>query len=347
MAKPKRKSTSRAKRNGFSFRSLFKWMMIISFIQRLWRLIRWLVAPRRLTILLILLAVVSFAGMGLYLALPYEAQLEVNRVTKAYFNDDKEVGFSDWFCDVASYYSTERYTPVTTPIDDDALNALPLSPLYPYPLNILRNASYTSGYCEAYGNPAWVTYTITDLEQAYPIPSRPPFRADSRSKALVKPDDYTNSGYDRGHMAPNFGIARTYGSQGQAETFLMTNIVPQEHGLNAGPWRDLERRVALNYAPRFGSVIVVTGPVYYNTTPKRINTNIAIPDAFYKIVLAKNHCGLLAYAFLFPHDDLASRDLSRYLTSIDRIEELTGLDFFPRLPREIQNPLESKIQSSP
>lgn len=85
---------------------------------------------------------------------------------------------------------------------------------------------------------------------------------DKRTAARVEPDDYTRSGYDRGHMAPNYGIATRFGRQAQEETFLMSNISPQKHGLNAGVWKTLEQRIATNYPGRFGEVWVLAGPVF-------------------------------------------------------------------------------------
>ena len=74
------------------------------------------------------------------------------------------------------------------------------------------------------------------------VTSEPPFEVDPEAADCPTPDDYTRTGYDRGHMAPNYLIATRYGKVAQRETFLMSNIVPQTPELNRGPWRILEEK---------------------------------------------------------------------------------------------------------
>ena len=80
---------------------------------------------------------------------------------------------------------------------------------------------------------------------------------DPRTRAKVNHYDYTNSGYDRGHMAPNYGIALSHGVKAQMKTFLMSNITPQQTALNTGIWRELEMNVANNYNRRFNEIWIL------------------------------------------------------------------------------------------
>src|SRR5690606_812364 len=94
-------------------------------------------------------------------------------------------------------------------------------------LRTLVNRAYIVGYNDARGNPAWAAYRVRDLAAPASAPPRPDkFEIDRRTAARVSPDAYTGSGYDRGHLAPNFAIATRYGAAAQEETFLMSNITP-------------------------------------------------------------------------------------------------------------------------
>lgn len=99
-------------------------------------------------------------------------------------------------------------------------------------LTILKNIGYTVSYDEIRENPAWVCCRLISI--TYPVsPKRPSkFSMDTLTIAKVTHNDYTHSGYDRGHMAPNYAIATRYGQEAQKETFLMSNIVPQLGNLN-------------------------------------------------------------------------------------------------------------------
>src|SRR5690606_36277568 len=121
-------------------------------------------------------------------------------------------------------------------------------------------------------------------------------------RARVHPDIYTNSGYDRGHLAPNFAIAVLHGEKAQAETFAMSNIIPQSPALNRQIWRDLEQRIIRRYTKRFSEVWIVAGPVYPDKKSERLGDRVAIPEACFAIVLDEHEKGLRALAFLIPQE---------------------------------------------
>lgn len=121
----------------------------------------------------------------------------------------------------------------------------------------------------------------------------------------------------------------------------MSNICPQKHALNAGPWKELEQRIATNYPARFGEVWVLAGPIF-GEKPTRLKRHVAVPEAFYMIVVDENEGRVRAEAFIFPQDAPAEAKLENYLTSIDEIERRTGLDFLSQLPDEAEHLLESR-----
>jgi endonuclease G len=110
--------------------------------------------------------------------------------------------------------------------------------------------------------------------------------------------------------------------------------------LNAGIWKDLEQRIATNYTGRFGEVWVVAGPVF-GPQPEKLQRRVAVPEAFYMIVIDESGGRVRAEAFLFPQETPAgSGNLDAYLISIDEIERRTGLDFLADLPDDAENALE-------
>lgn len=207
-------------------------------------------------------------------------------------------------------------------------------------LRVLENSGYIVGYDEGRKNPAWVAYRLFKVENES-APERPEgFDTDPRTRSRVTSGDYTGTGYDRGHMAPNFGIGLCYGAEAQEETFLMSNIVPQTPELNRGPWRELEQRVARRISQRFDEVWILTGPIY-DPSPRLLEDGVAVPSAFYKIIVDQTEDGIRALALVYPQKPAADAEVHAFLTSIDAIETATGLDFFTTLPDDAENTFEA------
>lgn len=208
----------------------------------------------------------------------------------------------------------------------------------------LYNTAYTVGYCEELEDPAWVGYRVFDVGSHPKLGPRPrSFFLDPRTSARVEPGDYTGSGYDRGHMAPNYAIGTRFGQAAQEETFKMSNVCPQRHRLNAGLWKDLELKVAENYTGRYGQVWVIDGPVFGPLDRlQRLRNKVVIPEAFYMIVLQQHEGGVRAEAFIMNQETPASGSLDPYLTTISEIEGRTGLSFFPKLEPAARAALENQ-----
>ena len=210
----------------------------------------------------------------------------------------------------------------------------------------LVNPGYEVGYDEMERVPRSAAYKVTRNDGSHgPRPSG--FRVDTRTRSKVRSEVYVRSGYDRGHMAPNYALAVCHGEEAQRASFLMTNVVPQLHGLNAGLWKDIELRIAQRYSERYGEVWVVNGPVFAAGSAIRYigpaDTRVRVPDAFWMAVARRDASGrLLTQAFIIPHREIwRDLDLSRYLVSVDEVERVSGLDLFPLLPAETQRALEA------
>lgn len=217
----------------------------------------------------------------------------------------------------------------------------PVPTTYPHSITILENTAYVVGYDETRENPAWVSYRIPaqTIPGTFPRPAR--FHTDTRTHSQVKHEDYTSSGYDRGHMAPNLAIASRFGEQAQKETFLMSNVVPQSPALNQGPWRLLEETLSSETAPSDGEIWVVTGPIY-DSHPEHLKSGVEIPDAFFMAIADETPTGPRLQAFIMPQSTPRNADFRNYRTSIDEVERETGLDLFRDLPDAIENKLEAE-----
>lgn len=213
---------------------------------------------------------------------------------------------------------------------------------------VLRNDGFILGYSDLRGNPLWVMYRLHPIPDDAPKLTRPShFNPDWRAFNLIDHDSYTGSGYDRGHMAPNYAISRLYGAQAQSDSFLMTNITPQKANLNQKLWQRLEGAEIDSFARQFGQVWVITGPVF-DADIQRLSSfwYVEIPDAFYKIYAAESASGkLTAIAFLVPQSVTGKEPPDSFLTDIDTIEAKTGLDFFPTLDDNTESQLESSRDS--
>jgi endonuclease G len=197
---------------------------------------------------------------------------------------------------------------------------------------VVRHTYYTLSYAEAYEQAEWVAYELT---KSRVLGNHEERDDDFRSDPLVRsgsadPDDYKRSGYDRGHLAPAADMA--FNSTAMSESFFMSNMSPQEPGFNRGIWKELEELVR-DFAVGCGHLYVVTGPILKNNTNGSVGrrNKIAVPNSYYKVLLdvtGKEHKGI---AFVLPNAS-SSRSLGSYAVTIDEVERLTGIDFFPALP---------------
>lgn len=287
---------------------------------------------------------------GWYLFQPRERQQEVSRLAFNLFDGKKSITAFDVAWDLWQLYYSDDF--IAAPSGKPGGAAELVSPIYaglPQVANVggtavaaprvLTNIGYTVGYSDALGNPLWAAYRLRDMT-LLPAPPRPEkFAADARTVAAIDPDNYTRSGYDRGHLAPNFAIAAYFGGRAQEETFLMSNITPQKHGLNAGLWKSLEQKIATNYPGRFGEIWIVAGPIF-GRDPARLKRRVAVPEAFFMVIVDESDGRVRAQSFILPQDPVSAQ-LDSYLTTIDEIERRTGLNLFAELPDAAENALES------
>ena len=206
---------------------------------------------------------------------------------------------------------------------------------------IITHIGYTVSYNAHWKIPNWVAYELTKEEVSGSMSRSDRFVPDPsvpyRSSATT--DDYKYSGWDRGHMAPAGDMK--WSEQAMRESFYLSNVCPQNRNLNAGIWNDLEIHVR-RLAAQKGSIYVVCGPIV-SKQPKTIGANkVAIPDAFFKVLLQHHRGEWCAIAFVFPNES-GRKLLSTYAMSVDEVQTITGIDFFPTLPYAVQASIKSKV----
>lgn len=211
---------------------------------------------------------------------------------------------------------------------------------------VLTNCGYIVGYSEQRKVPLWCAYHLRKIgepgEKVKNLPKRPPrFLTDTRTRSKVRHDDYTNTGYDRGHMAPNYAIASRYGETAQNETFYMSNICPQTKTLNQQTWKYLEEIEADYLANKYDEIWILTGPIFSTNSTNTIGpARVHLPEKFFKIIVDIDKDKPRALAFVISQDSPPTYSLEQFLTTIAQIEEATGIDFFSELPDELEAKLE-------
>lgn len=209
------------------------------------------------------------------------------------------------------------------------------------PEKVVEHMGYTVSFNTDWKIPNWVAYELTAEEVEGVEPRGNTFTSDPQIWQSPNPDDYKNSGYDRGHMAPAADMK--WSKQAMTESFYTSNICPQYKNLNKGDWKDLEEHVRA-MATKYDHIYITCGPIV-SATPKKIgksylNNEIVVPDAFYKVILRQKDTTWTAVGFKMPNR-AGHKPLRKYAMSIDEIEKLTDIDFFVALPDSIEERIES------
>ena len=236
---------------------------------------------------------------------------------------------------------------VSTDIPSDIASLMEVPDLTDSYSPIVPHKAYVSSYNEETLIPDWVAYELT-ADETGGTESRGgiEFRMDPTLRGVTQAmrEDYSGSGWTKGHLMPAADAA--YSTTTMGETFYFTNICPQDETLNAGDWAYLEKRVR-QWANRYGHIWVVTGPIVgenrYGTIGER---EVVVPDSFFKaLLIQKKNGSYSAIAFVMDNDDERYYLKDCYLT-VDELETLTGFNFFPQLDDTIEEKVESKVRLS-
>ncbi|MBR6894036.1 MAG: DNA/RNA non-specific endonuclease [Bacteroidaceae bacterium] len=222
----------------------------------------------------------------------------------------------------------------------------------PKPLNrtdekTLVHEGYTCSFNTSRLTPTYVAWCLTRERVNGKVKRTNFFDVDPsvESRYQVRHSDYSGTRFDRGHMCP--AADNQHSQKAMVECFYMTNMCPQRHALNSGAWNDLEIQCR-SWARNYGKVYICSGPIYdkkpYQTIGNRRSCRIAVPDRFFKVVLMVGR-QTKAIGFIYPNG-AANKEMRSYAVSVDKVEQVTGLNFFYLLDDKIENQIEKECKPS-
>lgn len=186
--------------------------------------------------------------------------------------------------------------------------------------------------------PNWVAWELTADEVNGAVPREDNFLRDPEVKGCPSTDDYTKSGYDRGHMAPAGDMK--WNAEAMQQSFYLTNILPQYRGLNTGSWKGIEEKCRAR-AEQDSCIYIVCGHVNGEKPIKYIgDTRVAVPQRLFKVICAPYANPPYGIAFVFDNAK-GFAGMQQAATTIDNVEAITGHDFFSQLPDDVEANLES------
>ena len=203
--------------------------------------------------------------------------------------------------------------------------------------NIYEHKGYALSYVEEHEQAEWVAYYLEESDFTSVKYERPFFNQDPLVK--TQSADWRNfkkTKYNKGHLCPAGDRKKSY--ELYEETFYTSNASPQLYDFNAGIWNRFEQKTRY-WAEKYDKLYVITGGVLSNDLKTIGTEKVAVPNYFYKIILDYHTPELKVIAFLIPHE-ASEKGLYQFVTSVDEIESLTGIDFFPELPDELEAELE-------
>jgi endonuclease G len=222
--------------------------------------------------------------------------------------------------------------------------------------HLLIKPQYALSYNKTKNVPNWVSWNLNAGHFGDAPRFKGKFIADTSLPEgfyRVRHEDYVGSGYDRGHMVRS--EERTRSPEDNKTTFLLTNILPQQHDLNAGPWLRLEEHCQDLAQKEKRELYIMAGGIF-GKRPETIGEGVAVPDSCFKIVVvlekgqgaADVDDATRVIAVVMPNTTgILSNDWGRYRTTVDEIERRTGYDFMPRLAESLQAALESRADTGP
>jgi len=205
---------------------------------------------------------------------------------------------------------------------------------------LIRHSAYSLIYSEPYEQAKWVAYQLTASETQKEFERTNRFIPDPEiATGSAEDEDYKGSGYDRGHLAPASDMG--WSAATMAESFYYSNMSPQVPSFNRGIWKKGEDRVR-QWANEYSSIYIVVGPVLKSGLPTIGSNKVAVPQQYFKVLLDYEGPETKAIAFLMANEG-SRESLQSFVVSVDSVEKLTGIDFFPTLPDYEEKRLESSV----
>jgi endonuclease G, mitochondrial len=225
---------------------------------------------------------------------------------------------------------------------------------------LMAKPYFALSYNNSKGTPNWVSWHLTyeDLGSAKRVPFYPDQELPANFNRVV-PQDYTNAGFDRGHMCPHSDRDRTEAMS--HATFMMTNIIPQTAAVNQRAWRQLEMHCRMLVEHENKELYIVCGPAGHGGRGKNgfktvlPKGRVTVPGECWKVILVLDHAdgddavridqNTRLIAVVMPNDSTVGEDWTEYRTSVRDVEALTGFRFFDRVPETVIGPLKDVIEN--
>lgn len=209
------------------------------------------------------------------------------------------------------------------------------------PEQILCRVGYTTSYNNQTKNANWVAWHLTaeHTEGSWKREGIPYMVDEDVKGARQQLEDWDDldMDLDHGHMCP--AGDNKWSREAMEQTFLLTNMCPQNSALNRGDWEKLESRCR-GWAKHYGEIYIACGPIFYGQDYKTIGDNkVGVPDAFFKVVLRMGKKPA-ALGFIYPNEG-THHPMDYYVLTVDEVENKTGIDFFYNLPDDVENDIES------
>ena len=214
-------------------------------------------------------------------------------------------------------------------------------PLKNVPEQILYRKGYLVSYNKETKLPNWVAWHLT--ADHVNGEARRPGNGWHEDNDVPLPratnSDYKKSGWTHGHMCPA-GDNR-WDAGAMYDSFLYTNCCPQHNDLNTGPWNQIEMSCR-RWAEKYGDVFIVCGPILFRQQHQTIGANkVVVPEAFFKVIVCLNGSTPKGIGFICRNTNgRGKKDL--FVNSIREVERVTGMTFFPKLPKNLQNVVKNK-----
>lgn len=211
---------------------------------------------------------------------------------------------------------------------------------------LIEHVGFTISYNPQTMMPDWVAYELRsgDLEGDAVRSGR--FSPDPSPKlngfTLAEHWHYTNSGWVRGHMVPAGDLK--YSQEAMSSSFFTTNICPMDMAFNNGIWKRLEEKIR-KLAIQYGSVYIVTGPVLgTNKNGKVGQSEILVPDAFFKAILIPNNSTFLAIGFYLDNEPApGGSKLKDFAMTVRTLEEKIDRNLFASLSPTVARDVETDL----
>jgi len=214
-------------------------------------------------------------------------------------------------------------------------------PGYPTPDSgiVLQSRAYVASFSPQNLIPNWVAWELT-ADHADGIWPRDRHYYEDTDVPSPRPteDDYHGLGkigLSHGHMCPA-GDCK-WDSLAMAETNLLTNICPQEAGLNSGMWNQIEQ-ACRRWAVRYDRIYIVCGPLLFRQEHMTLGEHkVVVPEAFFKVILRLGN-DPACIAYVMKNGDRGKK--KSYINTLSQVERITGYRFFPNLPDSVRTQIE-------